>query len=144
MITVRDILNRKGTTVWSVVPGTKVFDALKLMANKNIGSVLVMDNDQIRGILSERDYSRKVILEGHSSHSLNVEKIMTSPVLYVGPDMKTQECMALMVEKRLRHLPVLDNEKLIGIISIGDVVKELLDHKDNTIDQLEKYITNRI
>lgn len=144
MITVRDILNRKGTTVWSVVPGTKVFDALKLMADKNIGSVLVMDNDQIRGILSERDYSRKVILEGHSSHSLNVEKIMTSPVLYVGPDMKTQECMALMVEKRLRHLPVLDNEKLIGIISIGDVVKELLDHKDNTIDQLEKYITNRI
>jgi len=144
MITVKEILEHKGNRVWSVPPGTKVFDALQLMAQKNIGAVLVIENEKILGILSERDYARKVILKGFSSHDINVEKIMSEHVLYVSPNMKTEDCMALMVEKRLRHLPVMDDDKLAGIISIGDVMKELINHKDYMIDQLEKYITNRI
>ncbi|MEJ2056162.1 MAG: CBS domain-containing protein [Calditrichaceae bacterium] len=144
MKTVRDILKQKGSQVWTVIPGTKVYDALKLMAEKNIGAVLVTENDEIKGILSERDYARKVVLEGHSSQKLNVEKIMSTNVLYVSPEAKTEDCMALMIEKKLRHLPVLEDNKLIGIISIGDVVNVLLNHKDYMIDQLEKYITNRI
>ena len=142
MITVREIINRKGNAIWSVAPGTKVFDALKLMAEKNVGAVLVMEKNAIKGILSERDYARKVVLEGHSSRELNVEKIMSANVLYVTPDMKTEDCMTLMIEKRIRHLPVLEDENLVGLISI--VVKELLEHKDNMINQLERYITNRI
>lgn len=144
MITVRDILRRKGHEVFSVPVGAKVFDALQLMADKNVGAVLVMDIDEVKGILTERDYARKVVLEGLSSRVLDVEKIMSAHVLYVTPDMKTEDCMALMIEKRIRHLPVYENEQLTGLISIGDVVKELLEHKDYMIDQLEKYITNRI
>lgn len=143
MKTVKDILNTKGSKVWSVAPGTKVFEALKLMAKKNIGAVLVIENDELKGIFSERDYARKVALEGLSSHELNVEKIMSPKVLYVTPDMKIDECMALMIDKKIRHLPVFENNKLVGLISIGDVVKELLDQKDYMIDQLEQYITHR-
>lgn len=144
MNTVKDILAEKGNAVWSVSPETKVFDALKLMAEKNIGAVLVIRNNEIKGIFSERDYAREVILEGRSSHELEVEKIMSPRVLYVTSDTGIDECMVLLTEKRIRHLPVYDNEKLAGIISIGDVVKELLIHKDFMIDQLERYITNRI
>jgi len=144
MITVRDILRNKKPGIFSVPVGSKVLDALKLMAEKNIGAVLVIEIDEVKGILSERDYARKVILQGHSSRELNVEKIMSSRVIYVTPDMKCEDCMALMIEKRIRHLPVYENDKLTGLISIGDVVKELIKHKDYMIDQLEKYITNRI
>ena len=144
MNTVKDILNTKGSTVWSVTPETKVFDALKLMAEKNIGAILVIKDEEVKGIFSERDYARKVVLEGRSSHELVVENIMSTKVLYVTPDTMIDECMALMIEKRIRHLPVYENEKLIGLVSIGDVVKELLEHKDFMIDQLERYITNRI
>ena len=144
MITVRDILRNKKPGVFSVPVGAKVIDALKIMAEKNIGAVLVIEIDEVKGILSERDYARKVILQGHSSRELNVEKIMSSRVIYVTPDMKCEDCMALMIEKRIRHLPVYENEKLAGLISIGDVVKEIMKHKDYMIDQLEKYITNRI
>jgi len=143
MKTVKDILNHKGTEVWSVTPETKVFDALKLMADKNIGAVLVIKTGELKGIFSERDYARKVALEGLSSRDLAVENIMSPKVLYAKPDMKVDECMALMIGKRIRHLPVYENDKLTGIISIGDVVKEMLDHKDYMIDQLEQYITHR-
>jgi len=144
MHTVKDILADKGKVIWSVSPETKVFEALKLMAEKNIGAVLVIKNNSVKGIFSERDYARKVILEGRSSHEVNVEKIMSPRVLYVTLDTAIDECMLLLTEKKIRHLPVYENEKLVGIISIGDVVKELLARKDFMIDQLERYITNRI
>lgn len=143
MNTVKDILQSKGSSVWSVAPETKVFDALKLMAEKNIGAVLVMDNERIDGILSERDYARKVALEGKSSKELPVKEIMSSRVLFVTSEKSLDDCMALMIEKKIRHLPVYEDEKLRGLISIGDVVKALLDHKEFTIEQLEQYITNR-
>ena len=142
MNTVKDIINVKGTDVWSVAPQTKVFDALKLMAEKNIGAVLVSENDNVVGIFSERDYARKVALEGKSSKELTVHEIMSPRVLYVTTEKYVDECMAIMIEKKIRHLPVYENDKLKGIISIGDVVKALLDHKEFTIEQLEQYITS--
>jgi len=142
MNTVNDILNMKGMEVWSVAPQAKVFDALRLMADKNIGAVLVTENENIVGILSERDYARKVALEGKSSKELQVQEIMSPRVLYITSDKNLDECMALMIEKKIRHLPVYESEKLKGIISIGDVVKAVLDHKSFTIEQLEKYITS--
>jgi CBS domain-containing protein len=142
MNTVKDILNEKGIEVWSVTPQSKVFDALKLMADKNIGAVLVAENENIVGILSERDYARKVALEGKSSKELPVQNIMSQRVLYITSDKNLDECMALMIEKKIRHLPVFENDKLRGIISIGDVVKAVLDHKKFTIEQLEQYITS--
>ncbi|MFA3783594.1 CBS domain-containing protein [Melioribacteraceae bacterium 4301-Me] len=140
MKTVKHILKTKGNAVWTVNPNTKVFDALKLMAEKNIGAVVVVENNQLKGILSERDYARKVALEGLSSHEISVEKIMSNRIFYVNPNTSVEECMALMTEKRIRHLPVLENEKLVGLISIGDVVKEMLDDKNFVISQLEQYI----
>lgn len=142
MNTVKDILNNKGSEVWSVTPQTKVFDALKLMADKNIGAVLVADKENVVGIFSERDYARKVALEGKSSKELSVQEVMSPRVLYVTSDKYVDECMALMIEKKIRHLPVYENDKLKGIISIGDVVKAVLDHKEFTIGQLEQYITS--
>jgi len=142
MNTVKDILNMKGMEVWTVTPQSKVYDALKLMADKNIGAVLVAENENIVGILSERDYARKVALEGKSSKELPVQEIMSQRVLYITSDKNLDECMALMIEKKIRHLPVFENEKLNGIISIGDVVKAVLDHKKFTIEQLEQYITS--
>lgn|SRR5574338_803572 len=141
MNTISEILKKKGTEVWSVTPSTKVFEALQLMAEKNIGAVLVIDNEKLEGIFSERDYARKVVLEGHSSRELEVGKIMSSKVLFINPQVSVEDCMAVMIEKHIRHLPVFENEKLKGLISIGDVVKSLLDEKKYTIEQLEHYIT---
>ncbi len=143
MKSVQDILSEKGTDIWSVKPDDKVIDALKQMAEKNIGAVLVINNGEIEGIFSERDYARKVALEGKSSRELLVKEIMSPNVLFVTPDKNCEDCMALMIKKRVRHLPVLEDGKLKGIISIGDVVKAIMDHKEHTIDQLEQYITNR-
>jgi CBS domain-containing protein len=143
MITVRHILRNKGKQVWSVTPETKVYDVLQLMAEKNIGAVLVIDKEKIEGIFSERDYARKVALEGRSSKELPVKEIMSSRVLFINPRRSADECMALMITKRIRHLPVYENDELQGLISIGDVVKAILDDKDYMIDQLEQYITNR-
>lgn len=143
MNTVKDILNGKGNVVWSVTPQTKVFDALKLMAEKNIGAILVIDKDNVLGIFSERDYARKVTLEGKSSKEVSVQEIMSPRVLFVTSDKYVDDCMAIMNEKKIRHLPVYENGKLQGIISIGDVVKALIDHKEFTIEQLEQYITSR-
>jgi CBS domain-containing protein len=142
MITVKNILQEKGKQVWYVTPDTKVYDALQIMADKNIGAVLVMNNKKVEGIFSERDYARKVALEGRSSKELPVKEIMSSSVLYVNSIRNADECMALMINKRVRHLPVFENDELQGLISIGDVVKAILDDKEYMIDQLEQFITN--
>jgi CBS domain-containing protein len=141
MITVGHILKEKGNQIWSVSPDTMVFDALNLMAEKNLGAVLVIEGGKIAGILSERDYARKVILKGKSSKETPVKEIMTKDVLFVRPNHSIEECMALMTEKHIRHLPVLDGEQLAGVISIGDVVKAVISDQEYTIKQLENYIT---
>lgn len=141
MIAVRDILQRKGNQVWSVAPDSTVYDALMLMAEQNVGALLVLDREKIVGIFSERDYARKIILKGKASKETSVEEIMTSEVTTVHPAQFVEECMALMTDKRIRHLPVLEGEKLAGLISIGDVVKAIISDREFIIKQLESYIT---
>ena len=141
MKTVRDILESKGRTVWSVDPGSSVFDALSLMAEKEIGALVVLDGARVAGIISERDYARKVILHGRASPTTRVEEIMTSHVAYTHLDQSIEECMAIVTDKRIRHLPVLQDGKLIGIISIGDLVKAIIADQKFMIEQLERYIT---
>lgn len=141
MITVYHILQGKGNQIWSVSPDTLVYDALKLMADKNLGAVLVLEASKLVGIFSERDYARKVILMGKSSKEIPVKEIMTEEVLYVRPNQSIEECMALMTAKRIRHLPVLEGEQLVGVISIGDVVKAFISEQEFVIKQLENYIT---
>ena len=139
---VLDILNAKGTTVWSVHPWATVHEALELMAEKNVGALLVIDEGVV-GIFSERDYARKVILEGRSSLNTFVREIMTDKVIFVRPDQTIDECMAIMTGARVRHLPVMVGSRLVGVISIGDVVKQLIADKDGEIQQLENYIDGR-
>jgi len=127
-------------TVHSITPSTSVFDAVRRMAEKNIGALLVMEDVKIVGIFTERDYARKIVLMGLSSKETPVRDIMTSPVMYVRPDQTNEECMALMTDNRVRHLPVMDNGKLIGLISIGDQVKDIIAEQKFTIQQLEHYI----
>jgi CBS domain-containing protein len=141
MKTVREIIEAKGSDIWTIPPDTTVFNALKTMADKNVGALLVLDGESITGILSERDYARKVILQGKSSKELQVSEIMSSKVYFVSPADKVDDCMALFTNKRVRHLPVLDNERLVGIISIGDVVKAVIAEQEFTIRHLENYIT---
>jgi len=141
MITVSQILREKGDSAWSVSPDTKVYDALKLMADKNIGALLVSDGERLVGIFSERDYARKVILKGKSSKTIPVKEIMTEEVLYIRPNHSIEECMAVMTSKRIRHLPVLEANKILGVISIGDVVKAIISEQEFTIKQLENYIS---
>jgi len=139
--TVRQLLNRKGPEIWSTHPEETVFEALKLMAQKGIGALLVMDGMRLAGIFSERDYARKVILKGKSSHETPVREIMTAKVVFVRPEQSMTECMALMTDKRIRHLPVLEDDQVVGVISIGDVVKEIILEQGFLIEQLENYIT---
>lgn len=141
MKAVKDILNSKGYEIWSVKPGDTVFDAVKMMAEKGIGSLLVMDDAKLVGIVTERDYARKIILEGRSSRESSVRDIMTRKVLCVAPERTLDECMALMTDKRARHLPVVENKKVIGVISIGDLVKEVIREQKVLIDQLQHYIS---
>src|SRR5438874_10876209 len=141
MKTVRQLLRTKGHEVLSVAPDTAVFEALQLMAEKNVGAVLVLEGERLVGILSERDYARKVILKGKSSKETPVREIMSSHVLYVRPEQTLEDCMALMTDKHVRHLPVLDQGKVIGVISIGDVVKALIAEQQFIIAQLQNYIT---
>jgi CBS domain-containing protein len=142
MQSVRDILKKKGSEICSVNPDTSVYDALKLMAEKNIGAVLVLDAGRPVGILSERDYARQVILKGKTSRETAVREIMTSRVVFVRPQQNIEECMALMTDKRIRHLPVIEDAKVIGVVSIGDVVKAVISEKEFRITQLENYITS--
>ncbi len=141
MKTVREMLTEKGSSVWSIPSNATVFEALKMLAEKDIGALLVVDDEQISGIISERDYARKVAILGKSSKEAPVKEIMSHNVLYVGEDDSVESCMALMINKRVRHLPVMKDGKLNGLISIGDVVKGIIDEKEFTIDQLTHYIT---
>ncbi|MFH0990671.1 MAG: CBS domain-containing protein [bacterium] len=141
MTTVRHLLQNKAEGLWTISPGAMVIDGLKLMAEKNIGALIVVEGEQLAGIFSERDYARKIILKGRFSHDTTVKDIMTSDVVSVKLDQSIEECMMLLSNYRIRHLPVVENEKLIGIISIGDVVKALLTDKESTIKHLENYIT---
>ena len=140
MDTIRQILDKKGNDVYSVAPDATVFDALTLMANKNIGAVLVKDGDKLVGILSERDYARKVALKGKWSREVLVKEIMSSEVICVDPDQTIENVKAIMINKRIRHLPIMQEKKLVGIVSIGDIVNAVLDEKTFMIDQLYSYI----
>ena len=143
MKTVRDILRDKGHDVWSVAVGATVYAALQLMAEKNVGAVLVLEQGKLAGILSERDYSRKVALKGRTSLNTPVREIMTQQIFYVRPDQTIDECMALMTEKHIRHLPVFDGDTIAGVVSIGDVVKAIVSEQKITIQQYENYILGR-
>ena len=141
MRNVRDILETKGHDVWSIEPMALVYDAMKLMADKEIGALLVMEGATLAGILSERDYARKIILQGRSSLTTEVREIMTSRVVCAGPERSIAECMALMTDKRIRHLPVVEAGQVCGMISIGDLVKAIIAEQQFIIQQLERYIT---
>ena len=143
MTAVADILKSKASgAVYSIAPTDSVLDALRLMADKGIGALLVMEGSEIAGIVTERDYARKIALLGRTSGATLVRDVMTRDVLFVGPTQTTQECMAVMTENRLRHLPVVDEGgKLLGLISIGDLVKDIISEQKFIIEQLENYIT---
>ena len=137
---VRELLRIKGQETWSVTPDTPVYDALELMAEKNVGALLVLEGDTLAGILSERDYARKVVLKGKASKNTPVREIMSKNVVCVTPKQSVAECMALMTDKHIRHLPVIEDGKLVGVISIGDVVKAVISEQKFVIEQLEHYI----
>ncbi len=141
MKTIRRLLEGKGHDIVSARPDTFVYEALELMAEHNIGALLVLDGDNLVGIFSERDYARKVVLKGKSSRDTVLGEIMSKKVACVGADQTIEECMALMTDKRIRHLPVLENDQLVGVISIGDVVKAVISEQEFLISQLENYIT---
>ncbi|MCO6511096.1 MAG: CBS domain-containing protein [Aridibacter famidurans] len=138
---VKHLLEQKGNEIWSIEPDRSVLDAIKMMAEKGIGALLVMDGEQLTGILSERDYARKVILQGRSSRDTAVREIMTDKVFSTNPERSVEECMALMTEKRIRHLPVVNSGAVIGVLSIGDLVKAKIEEQEFQIKQLESYIT---
>jgi CBS domain-containing protein len=137
---VRDVLREKGATVYSIGPDDSVYDALELMAKNDVGALMVFENDRLVGIISERDYARKIILHNKLSKKTKVKEIMTVAVNTVTPSTDLKECMELFTEKRVRHLAVIENDRVAGIISIGDAVKGVIDHHENTIEQLEGYI----
>ena len=140
MITIRHLLDTKGYEVWSISPNATVYEAIELLADKDIGAVLVMDGDKLEGILSERDYARRLILKGRTSKGTEVRAVMTSDVLTLNPENTLEECMALMTQKHVRHIPVLEEGKVIGIVSIGDAVNATIANQEFLIEQLEKYI----
>jgi CBS domain-containing protein len=142
MKTVRDLLEQKGRKVWSVGPDSTVYDALRLMAEKDIGAVLVVSGEELVGVLSERDYARQVVLKGKASRDTPVREIMTSRVIYIRPEQTLEDCMALMTDKHVRHLPVVVGGRIEGLLSIGDVVKAVISEKQFLIQQLENYITS--
>ena len=141
MITVREMIHKKGEQVWSVSSDATVFDALKLMAETNAGAALVINDGKVVGILSERDCVRRVDLLGRNSRETNVADIMTTKVLYVESSQSLDECVAIMIDKNIRHLPVYEEGKLIGLISVRDALKEMVDYQKFMISQLEHYIT---
>ena len=141
--TVREILRRKTTDIWWVKPETTVFHAIEIMAEKRIGALLVLDDGKLVGIISERDYARKVILKGRSSKDTQVHEIMTSPVIFVELRNSVDECMQIITANRIRHLPVVDAGKVVGIVSIGDVVNWIISAQNHTIEQLQNYVTGR-
>jgi len=143
MATVAQILNAKGRDIFVISPEAKVLEALKLMAEKGVGALMVVEKDRVMGVMSERDYARKVMLLGKNSTDTPVKDIMTTTVYGVHPETKTEECMALMTDKHIRHLPVFDKDKLVGVVSIGDIVKSIMGEQKVMIDHLQDYIMGK-
>jgi CBS domain-containing protein len=137
---IRQLIENKGRTLYSVQPEDPVLEAIRRMAEHYIGALLVMRGTELQGIISERDYARKVILHGRSSAETPVWQIMSSPVITVSPDQTVQDCMKLMTDRRVRHLPVVEGDQVVGMVSIGDLVKALMEEQQQTIEQLESYI----
>ncbi len=142
MTIINELLKSKGHDVWAIAPGDVVYNAIKMMADKGVGALLVMDGDKLAGIISERDYARKVILQGRSSKDTQVRDIMTTPVICARPEQTVEVGMALMTEKRIRHLPIVEEGRIVGVVSIGDLVKSVLAEKEFLIGQLETYIAS--
>jgi CBS domain-containing protein len=140
---VRDILQVKGTEVYTIPPDATVYEALQKMAEKNVGALLVVKDNDVAGVISERDYARKVVLKGKFSKDVPVSDIMATHIVRVNPNQDIESCMELMSDKHVRHLPVIQNERIIGIISIGDIVKAIIEHKEEIITQLENYIKGK-
>ncbi|MEK9964083.1 MAG: CBS domain-containing protein [Betaproteobacteria bacterium] len=140
MKTVKQLVDEKPHKLLSITPSMSVFEALQKMAEFDVGALVILDEGRLVGIFSERDYARKLILHGKSSKETRVEEIMTTRVVCIGPDRSAEECMALMTDKRVRHLPVLEDKKVVAVISIGDVVREMIEDQKHTIEQLEQYI----
>ena len=141
--TVRLVLKQKGQDIWSVSPEAWVYDAVEMMADKHVGALLVISEGRLVGVISERDYARKVILQGKSSKQTQVKEIMTSPVIFVVPEHSVEDCMRIMTNSRIRHLPVVENEKVLGVVSIGDLVKWIISAQQQTISQLHNFITSK-
>ena len=141
MHNIRDILQKKGTTIWSTSPDETVLEAITRMAEHHVGAMLVMDGDELVGFLSERDYMHKVVLQGLRSHDTPVSRIMSSPVLTVSPDTTVQQGLSIMIEKKFRHLPVTDDSGVIGVVSIRDLVKAVIEDQEALIEQLENYLS---
>ncbi|MBN1598541.1 MAG: CBS domain-containing protein [Bacteroidales bacterium] len=143
MYSVKDILDEKGYDVFTIDPDASVYEALKKMAGQNVGALLVVKGDQVIGVFSERDYARKIILMGKSSKDSKVGDLLSERIFYVKPTTKTIECMQLMTDHKVRHLPVLDEGKLVGIVSIGDIVNKIIQDQTKTIQQLGDYILGK-
>ncbi len=141
MASMKQLLKGKGHDVWSIGPEDSAFDAIEMMADKEVGALVVTDGDSLVGVFSERDYARKVALPGRSSKDTKIKEIMTTRVAYARPEQTVEECMALMTDKRIRHLPIMDGDKLLGVISIGDLVKSIIEEQQHVIEQLEQYIS---
>ena len=142
--TVKELLEARTNQVWNIRPEASVYDAVATMADRGIGALVVIEGNKVCGIITERDYARKIILRNKSSKATPVREIMTDRVVFVRPEQPIEECMALMTEKRIRHLPVLDEDKLVGMISIGDLIKELISDRDFIIEQLTRYISGSV
>jgi CBS domain-containing protein len=140
MTTVRQLLQNKGGHTWCIAPDATVFDAIKMMSEKEIGALVVAEHGTVVGVLSERDYARKVLLKGRSSKNTPVRDIMTTDVIFAEPDQNVDHCMNVMTDERIRHLPVMEEGRLIGVVSIGDLVKSIISEQQETIEQLESYI----
>jgi len=138
---INEILDHKGASVWTISPDATVFEAIQMMSEKNVGALLVTERDKLIGIVSERDYTRKVALKGRSSKETKVREIIPDRILHVTPQNTIEECMRLMTENRVRHFPVLEGEKIVGVISIGDLVNWIISAQSTTISQLETYIS---
>lgn len=139
--TIREVLHNKGAAVWTISPEAMVFDAIQMMAEKNVGALLVTQNDKLLGIISERDYTRKVAIKGKSSKQTAVKEIVSGQVVQVTPAYTVEECLRLMTDHRVRHLPVLEGEKIVGVVSIGDLVNWIISAQTSTIHQLQTYIS---